>query len=187
MGISSPGSSRSISGLIRLGLRKKACLRAPSALSCFMRLSLDRRFWNQTWTRPETHKPTDIYTRVTSTHGRAVKAGGAILIARQYPSWREMEVVDEVRGPAARSRRRGCVNKYVSKQTNKQKNIYIYPRCGLFKSGCSAVHTRPRVIRRHIYFGTCTESASNPRCCGEERAQLASRRRAARPASLKLL
>lgn len=49
--MSSPGSSRSTSGLILRGLRKKACRRAPSALSCFMRLSLERRFWNHTWER----------------------------------------------------------------------------------------------------------------------------------------
>lgn len=49
MGMSSPGSSRSTSGRILRGLRKKACRRAPSALSCFIRRSLERRFWNQTW------------------------------------------------------------------------------------------------------------------------------------------
>lgn len=47
--MSSPGSSRSTSGRILRGLRKKACRRAPSALSCFIRRSLERRFWNQTW------------------------------------------------------------------------------------------------------------------------------------------
>lgn len=46
--MSSPGSRRSTSGLMRRGLRKKACRRAPSALSCFMRLSFERRFWNHT-------------------------------------------------------------------------------------------------------------------------------------------
>lgn len=34
--------------IARRELRKK-CLRAPSELSCFIRRSLLRRFWNQTW------------------------------------------------------------------------------------------------------------------------------------------
>ena len=36
-------------GLILLGPLKKACRRAPRALSCFIRRSLDLLFWNQTW------------------------------------------------------------------------------------------------------------------------------------------
>ncbi len=37
-------------GLILLGPLKKACRRAPRALSCFIRRSLDLLFWNQTCT-----------------------------------------------------------------------------------------------------------------------------------------
>ena len=47
----SDSSKRPPSGRMRRGLRKKACLRAPSALSCFILRSLDRRFWNHTWDR----------------------------------------------------------------------------------------------------------------------------------------
>lgn len=47
----SDSSRRPPNGRMRLGLLKKACLRAPRALSCFMRRSLDRRFWNHTWDR----------------------------------------------------------------------------------------------------------------------------------------
>lgn len=47
----SDSSKRPPSGRMRRGLRKKACLRAPSALSCFIRRSLDLRFWNHTWDR----------------------------------------------------------------------------------------------------------------------------------------
>lgn len=47
----SDSSKRPPSGRMRRGLRKKACLRAPSALSCFILRSLDLRFWNHTWDR----------------------------------------------------------------------------------------------------------------------------------------
>lgn len=49
----SDSSKRLPSGRMCLGLRKKVRLRAPRALSCFIRRSLDRRFWNHTWDREQ--------------------------------------------------------------------------------------------------------------------------------------
>lgn len=74
----------------------------------------------------------------------------------------------------------GDVDAWINMQTSKQTHTKIHV-VDYFQR---AVHTRPRVIRRNIYFGTCTEPASEPRRSGEERAQLPIRQRATHPTSL---
>lgn len=60
----SGSSSLPPSGLILLGPLKKACRRAPRALSCFIRRSLDLLFWNQTCSEPES--PGHSYQQIPS-------------------------------------------------------------------------------------------------------------------------
>lgn len=56
----SGSSSLPPSGLILLGPLKKACRRAPRALSCFILRSLDLLFWNQTWNKPGSEISADL-------------------------------------------------------------------------------------------------------------------------------
>lgn len=56
----SGSSSLPPSGLILLGPLKKACRRAPRALSCFILRSLDLLFWNQTWNKPGSELSADL-------------------------------------------------------------------------------------------------------------------------------